>query len=56
LLVEFYDWIVTIMQEPCPSPYQASLLLERNPSLVPLHNLAKMEEKLAADNCDSHQK
>jgi hypothetical protein len=29
---------------------QASMLLERNPSLVPLQNLAVLEEKLAADN------
>ena len=38
-------------QEPCPSPMQASMLLERNPSLVPLKNIAKLEEKLGAQNC-----
>jgi hypothetical protein len=30
---------------------QASMLLERNPSLVPLKNIAKLEEKLGAKNC-----
>ena len=30
---------------------QASMLLERNPSLVPLKNIAKLEEKLGAQNC-----
>jgi len=44
---------LTLSQEPCPSPMQASMLLERNPSLVPLQNLAKLDEKLAADHCDS---
>jgi hypothetical protein len=33
---------------------QASMLLERNPSLVPMQNLSKLEEKLAADGCDVH--
>jgi hypothetical protein len=43
---------VTRSQEPCPSPMQASMLLERNPSLVPIENLAKLEEKLGADGCN----
>jgi hypothetical protein len=31
---------------------QASMLLERNPSLVPMQNLAILEEKLTSDGCD----
>ncbi len=45
---------VTRIQEPCPSPMQACMLLERNPSLVPSHNLAKLEEMLAAEGYDLH--
>ena len=49
----YYPGNLICLQEPCPSPMQASMLLERNPSLVPLQNLAKLDEKLAADHCDS---
>lgn len=42
--------LVVSPEEPCPNPMQASMLLERNPSLVPLQNHAILEEKLAADD------
>lgn len=44
--------LVVSPEEPCPSPMQASMLLERNPSLVPMQNLAILEEKLTSDGCD----
>ncbi len=33
---------------------QASMLLERNASLVPMQNIAILEEKLSADNWNLH--